>query len=286
MSAGSRLARDLRLARRFAADLAIENDETLLLTGSATLPFSTAGGDIDLTLITPHESRVEGLGARRSTERLTEQIANGYALCYVPASSGEEIDVEVWPTRRVRAAAAALGPGIRDLAGVEADFTRVGGLDVKVGTDLMHALGWGMPVAGAEVLDRLREAVSWPAYQAFKRDTALVNVRDATKGIPASMRDGRLDEAYLKLCWAADSLVDALIFHSGLSITRWKWRLRYLDSLPAWVGDWYHAVRFEPILDVAWLTEQAEVLRDTWRAHAGSIPGPVQRPSPASAVTQ
>ncbi|MEU3563666.1 hypothetical protein [Kitasatospora sp. NPDC006786] len=281
MSAQSRLARDLRLADRFAGQLTLGNDETLLLTGSVTLPFETPGGDIDVILITPNESRIEELAARRSGERRTEQIANGYAMCYLRADSGEEIDVEVWPTRTVLAAAAALDTGIRDLAAVEADFTRVGGLDVKVGTDLMHALGWGMPVVGAEVLDRLREAVPWPAYQAFKRDAALVNVRDATKGIPASIRDGRPDEAYLKLCWAADSLVDALIFHFGLSITRWKWRLRYTDLLPERVGDWYRRVRFEPVLDSAWLGEQVDVLCRTWQAYAGSTPEPLHSPTPA-----
>lgn len=262
-------------ASAFANELELQCDETLILTGSATLPFDTAGGDLDLVLITPHESRFAQFAARRDSERITEQVANDFAMSYVKSRDGSEIDVEVWHAPRVLQAVSALGTEIRDTAAVEGDFTRVGGLDVKVGTDLLHALGWGIPLRGTEAFTVLHTAVAWPAYLAFKRDTALINVRDATKGIPSSLRQDRPDEAYLKLCWAADSLVDAMIFHSGLSITRWKWRLRYLPFLPPWVGEWYRDIRFCPALEHGTFTEHVEVLRQTRDAHGGSVPCPI-----------
>lgn len=258
-------------AAAYAAGMRLGDDEVLLLTGSSVLPFETGGGDLDLVLISPDPARFAEFAARRHSERLTEQLANGYAMSYFELDGGE-VDIEVWPTGRVLDSARALDLGIRDAEAVEADFTRVGGLDVKVGTDLFHALRCGVPVAGADRFRELRDAVPWVSYQAFKRDCSLINVRDATKGIPASLRASRADEAYLKLCWAADSLVDGLIFHHGLSISRWKWRLRYLPLLDPWVGEWYREVRFTPQLAPDVLTKHVEVLRDTWRRFAGSEP--------------
>lgn len=258
----------------FLPALGVTDRETLLVTGSSVLPFPTGGGDLDLVLVTPDPDRFAAFAARRHSERLSEQHANGYAMSYVD-HDGIEVDVEVWPEQVVTAARDALGTGIRDIEAVEADFSRVGGLDVKVGTDLFHALAWGRPVHGAEQAAALRGSVPWDAYQAFKRDCALVNVRDATKGIPASLRADRPDEAYLKLCWAADSLVDAAIFHAGFSITRWKWRLRYLPLLDEWIGDWYREVRFDPAGAQADIQRHVTVLADTWKTHMGTRPSPL-----------
>lgn len=144
-TAPDRLSTDLRRARECAADLGLKDDETLILTGSATLPFPTRGGDIDLVLVTPSEDRYLGFAQSRERERETEQAANEFAISYVQLPNGKEMDIEVWPARRLVSAAAGVGGEIRDIQEVEADFTRVGGLDVKVGTDLFHALGWGCP---------------------------------------------------------------------------------------------------------------------------------------------
>ncbi|MEU9096822.1 hypothetical protein [Streptomyces sp. NPDC048361] len=276
-TAGDRLSNDLRTARECAADLGLKDGETLILTGSATLPFPTRGGDIDLVLVTPVEDRYLGFAGSRERERETEQAANEFAISYVQLPNAKEMDIEVWPERRLVTAAETIGGEIRSIEEVEADFTRVGGLDVKVGTDLFHALGWGVPVAGADAFGRLHDRISWPAYQAFKRDAALVNVRDATKGIPSSLRDERPDEAYLKLCWAADSLVDAMIFHAGHSLTRWKWRLRYLSLLPSWIDDWYREIRLRPVLEPADLLRHVDVLKKTFATYAGTPPGDLVR---------
>ncbi|WP_328314832.1 nucleotidyltransferase domain-containing protein [Streptomyces sp. NBC_00442] len=280
-TAPDRLSTDLRRARECAADLGLKDDETLILTGSATLPFPTRGGDIDLVLVTPSEDRYLGFAQSRERERETEQAANEFAISYVQLPNGKEMDIEVWPARRLVSAAAGVGGEIRDIQEVEADFTRVGGLDVKVGTDLFHALGWGLPVAGTDAFGRLHDLVAWPAYQAFKRDAALVNVRDATKGIPSSLRDERPDEAYLKLCWAADSLVDAMIFHSGYSITRWKWRLRYLSLLPSWIDDWYREIRLRPVLEPADLLRHVDLLKKAFATYTGTPPRDLVETSPA-----
>ncbi|WP_330334616.1 hypothetical protein OHS33_35870 [Streptomyces sp. NBC_00536] len=273
-----RLSNDLRKAEEYAAELALKDGETLILTGSATLPFETRGGDVDLVLVTPYEERYFGFAQSRERERETEQAANEFAISYLRLPNGEELDIEVWPERRLLAAAEKFRTGIRDIEEVEADFTRVGGLDVKVGTDLFHAVGWGVPVAGTEAFEHLHGRIPWPAYQAFKRDAVLVNVRDATKGIPASLRDERPDEAYLKLCWAADSLLDAMVFHTGHSITRWKWRLRYLSLLPAWVDDWYRGIRFRPVLEPADLLRHVDVLKNTFETYAERPPHALERP--------
>ncbi|BBA95579.1 hypothetical protein RVR_491 [Actinacidiphila reveromycinica] len=279
MTVTDRLEAALAQGRRFAERTGCRDGEVLLVTGSSVLPFETSGGDVDLVLLTPYDDRFRSFAERRHPERRTEQLANGYAMSYLDAG-GEEIDIEVWPEDRVLAACRALGDGIRDADAVEADFTRVGGLDVKVGTDLFHALRCGVPAHGAERLREVRSAVPWRTYQAFKRDCALVNVRDATKGIPASLRVGRPDEAYLKLCWAADSLADGLIFHHGLSISRWKWRLRYLPLLEPSFGDWYREVRFTPQLAPEALDRHVGVLRDAWRRHAGTEPLSPEPPEP------
>jgi hypothetical protein len=271
VTGADQLSAAVELATGYAAGMGLGDDEVLLLTGSSVLPFETGGGDLDLVLISPDPDRFAEFAARRHSERLTEQLANGYVMSYFELD-GNEVDIEVWPTERVLDSARALDLGIRDVEAVEADFTRVGGLDVKVGTDLFHALRCGVPVVGGDRSRELRAAVPWVSYQAFKRDCSLVNVRDATKGIPASLRAGRPDEAYLKLCWAADSLADGLIFHHGLSISRWKWRLRYLPLLPPWVGEWYGQVRFTPQLSPDELAKHVEVLRDTWQRFGGSEP--------------
>lgn len=250
--------------------------EILLLTGSSTLPFETPPGDVDLVLLTPDTDRFAACARNRHGERLSEQIANGYAMTYLDIG-GQEVDLEVWPVERVRAVTAAFERGLMSVDEVEGDFTRIGGLDVKVGTDLFHALRYGRCLSGDIAAAKLRSRIPWATYQAFRRDSNLINVRDAVKGIGASLRAGRGDEAYLKLCWAADSLVDGLVFHHGMSINRWKWRLRYLPLLPEWVGDWYRTVRFAPVLDPAAFDGHVGLLADAWRRHAGTEP---LRPDP------
>jgi hypothetical protein len=266
-----RLARALQRATRYAQRLHLDTEETLILTGSSVLPFATDGGDLDLVLVTPDERRFAEFATRRHSERRSEQLTNGFAMSYFDLD-GEEADIEVWPTERVAAAIGEVGTGIRDVEAIEADFTRVGGLEVKVGTDLFHALHSGVAVHGEAAFGRLRSAVSWPSYQALKRDCALINVRDAGKGVPASLQAGQPEEAYLKLCWAADSLVDAMIFHRGLSIVRWKWRLRYLPLLDPWVPDWYRRVRLNGVLDAGAIAAEVDVLRRVWQQYAGTQP--------------
>jgi hypothetical protein len=252
--------------------LPLADGDCLVRTGSRVLPFAVASDDLDLVLISDSDATVAWLTDRRHDERLSEQVACGYVMAYVERD-GAELDLELWPLERVRTAIGALGTGIHDVAAVERDFTRVGGLEVKVGTDLFHALWYGQPLAGADRLADLRAQVPWDTYFAWKRDTQLVNVRDAVKGVGKSVREGRLDEAYLKLCWAADSLADGLVFHHGHSIARWKWRLRYLDLIEPWVGEWYREVRFGPTRPEAEeLRRHRDVLRDTWEKYAGSAP--------------
>lgn len=255
-----------------AAALALAPADCLVLTGSRTLPFPSRSDDVDLLVVTDCAETVRRAEHRRHTERLSEQRANGFSLSYVPHESGE-LDVEVWPLEVVRTAVAAVGTRRRTVVEIEQDFTRVGGLETKVGTDLFHALRYGRALHGGDAFTALRETVCWPAYFAGKRDAALVNVRDATKGIAKSLGEDRPDEAYLKLCWAADSVADAMIFHHGHSIARWKWRLRYLDLLGGWVRDWYAAVRFpDSAPTVPWVREHRETLVRVWSTYAGTPP--------------
>jgi hypothetical protein len=258
--------------------LRLSTEDVLILTGSAVLPFTTGSDDIDLVLLTSAEDRLADFAAQRSSERRSEQVANGYTMCYFNHRD-VEVDLEVWPLQGVRQAIAALPSGIATIDEIESDFTRVGGLEVKVGTDLLHGLMLGRPIHGIRDFAALREAIPWRCYLAWKRDALLVNVRDATKGIPASLRADRPDEAFMKLCWAADSAVDALVFHSGLSINRWKWRLRYLPVIDEAIATWYREVRFsQPLLTVDSLQHQVDVLREIWLRYAGTEPQPARLP--------
>lgn len=223
--------------------LGLAPSDVVLRTGSGVLPIETGGGgDLDFLVVTDPD-RVEAARAHADTERLSEQLLNGFAMCYVPFGD-EEIDVEVWGWDTVRTAAARIGPGRADVHDLEKDFTRFAGLERKVGVDLFHALLLGEADAdGAAEHARLRASVDWDVYFAWNRDWHLVNVRDAVKGVTRSLRDN-VDEAYMKMCWAADNLADAMVFHHGLSMNRWKWRLRYLDLFDPAVGAFYREVRF------------------------------------------
>ncbi|MEU4771527.1 hypothetical protein [Micromonospora sp. NPDC023644] len=262
------------LAAEFG-DLPLGPGDCLVLTGSRVLPFAVSGDDLDLMLFSTDPATHDAYVARRHSERLSEQLANGFVMAYLAHRDGSELDVELWPTDTVTAAIGAVGDGIHDVEAVERDFTRVGGLEVKVGTDLFHALWYGRPLRGADTFARLRGQVNWSTYFAWKRDTQLINVRDAVKGIAKSLKDDRPDEAYLKLCWAADSLVDGLIFHAGHSISRWKWRLRYLDLIDPAVSEWYRQVRFGTDGDRysrESLLRDREVLRSSWEKYSGTKP--------------
>lgn len=258
--------------------LELRPGDAVIVTGSGVLPFPVESDDLDLLLITPHSEQISLYARQRESERLTEQVANGYVMSYRHLN-GREVDLEVWPLERVERAIADLGTGVASIEVLEADFTRVGGLELKVGTDLFHALLCGVPVVGMEAIGELRAAVDWTAFLSRRRDQHLVNVRDARKGVRASLRANRPEEAYVKLVWAADSAVDGLIFHAGYSINRWKWRLRYLDRLATegaidrQVAEWYRAVRFPPRpLTVDELSAHVEILDSLW-AIAGRPPG-------------
>lgn len=262
--------------------LRLSEDDPLILTGSAVLPFDTSSSDIDLMVITSATERYAHLETQRNPERLSEQIANEYAICYFD-HAGMEVDLEAWPMSRVERAISELPTKIASPDEIETDFTRVGGLEVKVGTDLIHTLMLGIAIHGAARFEELRASVPWRCYLAWKRDSLLINVRDATKGIPASLRSGRPDEAFMKLCWAADSAVDALIFHSGMSINRWKWRLRYLPYIDQEIASWYREVRFgEPALEAASLELHQAMLREIWQTYASTEPQPASLPIPAT----
>jgi hypothetical protein len=264
------------------AALALGPADGMLLTGSLVLPFDVASDDFDLVIL-KESSALEHWEDRRHSERITEQHANGYLLFY--ARIGEsEVDGEVWPQPTLGRALAAMPSSIADVDTLESAFTRFAGLERKVGVDLFHALLWGVPEPRSEALvARVRAAVNWTVFHAWNRDFHLINVRDAIKGVTKSLKDGAVEEAYLKMRWAADNVVDATIFHCGLSINRWKWRVRYLPLLAPWLGEWYRAVHFSPFSETAapfadWLA----VLRDRVRllgreprlTAAGSAPAP------------
>lgn len=251
------------------ATLGLTAEDCLVITGSRVLPFETISDDVDLFVLAGSQDTARRLAAGRNDERLAEQLANGYSISYVDFD-GDELDVEAWPVEVVLAAVEAVGTRPWSIAALERDFTRVGGLETKVGTDLFHTLLLGRPLLGATRFQELRDSVPWQVYLMAKRDVCLVNVRDGVKGIGKSLRDGRADEAYLKLCWAADNLVDGMIFHHGHSINRWKWRLRYLDLLPPSIGDWYRDVRFPSTpMEAEQIAVRREFLAGTWRDHAG-----------------
>ena len=251
-------------------------DDVLLAGGSLVLPFEVAGGDVDLLLITD-DATVAACGGQRSSERRSEQIANGYVLCYRTVG-GVELDVELWPRSVVERVAADLGAGVADVRAVEADFTRLGGLERKVGLDLLHGLLLGRPEPGcAAASEVLRAQVCWTRYFSWNRDVHLVNCRDAVKGLTRSLGEGHLDEAYLKACWGADNLVDGLIFDSAHSISRWKWRLRFLPFLDAVVADWYQQLRFSPP-DRGRLEQAVERMAATVAERLGRPPARKPRP--------
>ncbi len=234
---------------RVAENIDVGQNDVLLLTGSTVLPFPVASDDVDVVLITSNDAVLEKNSSCRHPERLSEQLSNGFIMSYQEVL-GRELDLEVWPLSRVEDAIKELSTGICDVDSIESDFTRVGGLEVKVGADLFHALRVGVPISGAAELSKIEENIDWRSYFARRRDRHLVNVRDARKGIRSSLRAERHDEAYLKLTWAADSAMDGLIHHAGHSINRWKWRLRYLDMLTEQGAvdedpvNWYKLVRF------------------------------------------
>jgi hypothetical protein len=220
-------------------------DDVLLAGGSLVLPFEVAGGDVDLLLVT-NDATAAAYAGQRSSERRSEQMANGYLLSYRTVGD-VELDVELWPRSVVGRVACDLGVGVAEVGEVEADFTRLGGLERKVALDLLHGLLLGQPdPISAAASELLRAQVCWTRYFSWNRDVHLVNCRDAVNGMTRSLREGCLDEAYLKACWGADNLVDGLIFDSAYSISRWKWRLRFLPFLDKAVADWYRQLRFSP----------------------------------------
>jgi hypothetical protein len=279
MRSASSLAATAEQALAVIPLLDLRSGDAVIVTGSTVLPFPVESDDLDLLLITPHREQLSSYAQRRHSERLSEQLANGYVMSYHDLG-GRELDLEVWPLERVHRAIDDLGTGVVDIEALEADFTRIGGLEVKVGTDLFHGLLCGVPVVNTGVIAELRAAVDWTAFFSRRRDQHLVNVRDARKGMRASLKAGRSDEAYLKLGWAADNAIDALIFHRGYSLNRWKWRLRYLERLTKegaierGIADWYRGVRFPPRpLSVDELSGHIEVLGRLW-AIAGTEPAP------------
>jgi hypothetical protein len=280
-SSDGRTQLDQPAVENIATVLRLAPDDCLVLTGSRVLPFDTGTDDLDLLVITTRSETVRQAELRRHPERLSEQQTNGFLLSYL-SHGDSELDVEVWPRTTVLAAAAAVGDRIRSVAELEKDFTRVGGLEVKVGIDLFQGLWYGRPLLGAPSLDVLRSSVCWRAHFAGRRDTLLVNVRDAVKGIARSLREDRPDEAYLKLCWAADCLADALVFHYGHSIARWKWRLRMLELTPRWLRDWYHEVRFPTRpLQATELWEHRDRLARCCQEYTGAEPSlPAGTPAP------
>jgi hypothetical protein len=219
-------------------------DDVLVAGGSLVLPFEAGSDDIDLLLVTRDDDIVARYAGQRSSERRSEQIANGYVLSYREVG-GVQLDVELWPRSVVERVTADLGEGVAGVGELEADFTRLGSLDRKVGLDLLHTLLLGEPdPACAGSFKGLRAGVCWIRYFSWNRDVHLIHARDAVKGVRRSLRDGELAEAHLKACWGADNLVDGLIFDGGHSISRWKWRLRFLPFVDGAVAEWYQRLRF------------------------------------------
>jgi hypothetical protein len=246
--------------------VAPEPRDCVLLTGSVALGFSAPGTDLDILYIGT-DGRAPTRFGRASDERRPEQEANGFSIHYLRVP-GVEIDVEFWPAARVERAIAEFGRGIAAAAEIEEQFTRLAGLERKVGLDLLHALLNGKPhpdtTAAAQALRRL---VDWQRFFAWNRDYHLLNVADSVTGARKSLQTGEPEEAYLKLSWGADHLVDALSFHGGRSISRWKWRLRYLAHLEPPVQGWYRKVKFEGLPDtaelrrwIAWLDNYATLI--------------------------
>lgn len=273
-----RVAKALNAARLAWEDLrgalALEPDDAIVVAGSQVLPMGVQSDDLDLLIV----QACDDLGrweSRRDRERLGEQRATGYAIVPVHVN-GVELDCEIWPRSTVNAAIAALPRGAPTAAQVQQDFSRFAGLDRKVGLDLLHALALGIeePRSTATVV-ALRREVDWNAYALWNRTYHLINVGDAVKGVKRSLNDGRNDEAYVKACWAADNVLDAAIFDAGLSISRWKWRLRYMPFLDPSICEWYQAVHF------GGLPQRAEVIEawvDLLREVAGGIGRPLGRP--------
>lgn len=222
----------------------IQQGEILLVAGSQILPWGKQSNDYDLLLLTPSISPT--LRQRQADERLQEQSRNKYLLCYFDTPIGE-LDVEVWPSSTVNKAIADLGTGLPTVEEIERSFPYFAGLDRKVGVDLFHSLLCGQPSPrSASLHTSLLQRVDRTRYFAWNRDYCLSNVRDGLKGIRQSLKGNFFEEAHLKMCWALDNAVDALLFDNGYSINRWKWRLRYLQFLSSDVSSMYREVRLGP----------------------------------------
>lgn len=224
--------------------LDIQQGEILLVAGSQILPWGVQSNDYDLLLLTPSIS--PALRGRQAGERLQEQSRNNYILCYFDTPMGE-LDVEVWPLRIVDQAIEDLGSGLPTTEEIERSFPYFAGLDRKVGVDLFHSLlcGQASPRSGSMHTSLLQQ-VDRNRYFAWNRDYCLLNVRDGLKGVRQSLKGNMSEEAHLKMCWAFDNAVDALLFDNGYSINRWKWRLRYLQFLSSDVSSIYREVRMGP----------------------------------------
>jgi hypothetical protein len=250
--------------------------DVLVAGGSLVLPFEAGSDDVDLLLVTRDDDTVARYAAVRSPERRSEQIANGYVLCYRQVG-GTELDLELWSRSVVERVAADLGEGVAGAGEIEADFTRFGGLDRKVGLDLLHTLLLGEPdPACAGSFNALRAGVCWTRYFSWNRDVHLIHAGDAAKGVRRSLRDGELAEAHLKACWGADNLVDGLIFDGGYSISRWKWRLRFLPFIDGAVAEWYRRLRFRPP-DRDRLEEAVDLMAATVAERLGRPPAALAR---------
>jgi hypothetical protein len=250
--------------------------DVLVAGGSLVLPFEAGTDDVDLLLVTDDADTVSRYAAVRSTERRSEQIANGFVLCYQRVG-GAELDLEIWSRSIVESVAADLGEGVAEVGEIEADFTRLGGVDRKVGLDLLHTLLLGEPdPACAEAFDALRAGVCWTRYFSWNRDVHLIHAGDAVKGVTRSLRHGDLPEAHLKACWGADNLVDGLIFDGGYSISRWKWRLRFLPFIDGAAAEWYRRLRFSPP-DRGRLEEAVDLMAATVTERLGRPPAALAR---------
>ncbi|HDR7799692.1 TPA: hypothetical protein QCY03_003493 [Bacillus tropicus] len=236
----------------------IQECDVLLLVGSAVLPWGELSEELDLVLINSSIDRE--LLALQATERLSEQERNGFQIIY-KNTPDRELDIEVWSRSSVQKAIKNLGKGMPTLSEIETHFTTFGGLERKVGLDLFHYLfvGKSHPKTSMKFKELITE-IDWIRYFSWNRDYHLTNVFDGIKGTRKSMREGFFEEAYIKLIWAFDNAVDGMIFHNGISINKWKWRLRYLDNIPKELAKAYREARFGGLPDSSIVIEEWLIL--------------------------
>ncbi|MFS0752935.1 hypothetical protein [Oceanobacillus sp. 1P07AA] len=243
--------------------LQVGQNDTLFLGGSSALPWKKSQAEeYDLFLIT--ESISEEFVEKRSDERISEQKRNGFTIVYINTEE-VELDIEIWNRKKVDKAIRSFGRGLPSLTQIEENFNYFAGLDRKVGLDLFHNINIGLSQPRlSDNYIRLKEQIDWQRYYAWNRDYHLINVMDGVKGITTSIKGKHKQEAYLKLCWAFDNALDAILFHHGISINRWKWRLRYLKYLPKDFSKVYQSIRFDGLLNsFEDFKQPLEILKDT-----------------------